>query len=155
MSHFKKEYLIKTDKGDIFYDITKNVEAALLESEIKNGHIIIQPMHTTVGIYLNEAEERLLELDLPREIKQAYPISETRYRHDDILERKDCPEDEPRNGHSHLRSMFCSNPSVAMIASDGKLQIGRYQRLIFAEFDGPCPRPHKDMRKYIVSIIGE
>jgi thiamine phosphate synthase YjbQ (UPF0047 family) len=76
--------------------------------------------------------------------------------HDDIELRKDnCPVDEPVNGHSHIRAACYSNPSLSLILHKGKIQLGTYQRILFAEFDGPCPRKHKSVRKYLVSVIGE
>lgn len=134
-------------------DLTDEIINYVLESKIRNGHILIQPMHTTVGIYLNEAEPRLLR-DFVREIKKRVPI-EGDYLHDDIDKRLDCPPDEPINCHAHLKSAFFSNPSLSMVIFGGELQMGKYQRILFGEFDGPCPRKHKTRRKYAVSIIGE
>ena len=155
MSHYLGEYEIKTESGTEFYDITNQVKESILESKLVEGHVLIQPLHTTVGIYLNEFEERLIKYDLREELSREYPLKKGRYKHDDIDQRESCPEDEPMNGHSHLKAMFCSNPSLSLILKDGKLQIGKYQRIIFAEFDGPCPRKHKSSRKYLVSVIGE
>ena len=155
MGYYLREYEIKTGKGTEFYDITGNVKKSILESKIFEGHILIQPMHTTVGIYLNEFEKRLVKYDLKLELSREYPLVFGRYKHDDIRKREGCAEDEPMNADSHLKSMFCSNPSLSLILHGGKLQIGKYQRIIFAEFDGPCPRKHKDSRKYLISIIGD
>lgn len=134
------------------HDLTDEIINYIRESKIKNGHILIQPMHTTVGIYLNEAEPRLLE-DFTRELGNRVPIK-GEYLHDDIEKRSDCPSDEPINDHSHLKSAFFSNPSLSLIIFGGKLQIGKYQKILFAEFDGPCPRKHKTRRRYAISIIG-
>ena len=104
---------------------------------------------------MNEFEKRLIKYDLKIELSREYPLVIGRYKHDDIHKRKGCPEDEPMNAHSPLKSMFCSNPSLSLILHERSLLIGKYQRIIFAEFDGPCPRKHKDSRKYFVSILGE
>ena len=145
---------LTTEKADYFYDITEKVQEYVRDSKIKNGHILIQPMHTTVGIFLNENEERLLR-DFVKFLSKKAPEGEG-YLHDDIHLRKDnCPSDEPVNGHSHMRSALYSNPSLSLIIHEGKIQLGTYQRILFAEFDGPCPRNHKSTRKYLVSIIGE
>ena len=134
------------------YDLTDEIINYVAESKIKNGHLLIQPMHTTVGIFLNEAEPRLIR-DFARELGARVPFKGD-YLHDDIHKREDCPSDEPINCHSHLKSAFFSNPSLSLIIFGGKLQLGRYQRILFGEFDGPCPRKHKTRRKYAVSIIG-
>ena len=155
MNSYLKEYEIETKEMIEFFDITNKIKKSVLESKIFDGHVLIQPLHTTVGIYLNEFEERLIKYDLKSALYEEYPFVVGKYRHDDIHKREGCPEDEPPNGHSHLKSLFFSNPSLSLILRKGKLQLGKYQRIIFAEFDGPCPRKHKDSRKYLVSIIGE
>ena len=141
-----------TEELDCFCDITDNIKRITRISGITNGHILIQPMHTTVGIFLNEAEERLKK-DFAHYISEKIPRG--KYLHDDIEERKDCPPDEPINGHSHIKAAYYSNPSLSLILYRGKLQLGTYQRIFFAEFDGPCPRKHKGVRRYLVSIIGD
>ncbi len=154
MKHFLKKGNLETKAEDCFYDITDNVQNYVVESEIKNGHVLIQPMHTTVGIFLNEGEERLL-IDFTNRLSKKAPKGDN-YMHDDIgLRKDDCPPDEPVNGHSHIRSACYSNPSLSLILYDGEIQLGTYQRILFAEFDGPCPRKHKSTRKYLVSVIGE
>ncbi len=154
MKYFVKEGNLQTEAEDKFYDITEEIQKFVDESGIQNGHILIQPLHTTVGIFLNEGEERLLKDFVNYLSKQA--IKGDNYMHDDIELRKDnCPPDEPVNGHSHMRAACYSNPSLSLILHKGKIQLGTYQRILFAEFDGPCPRKHKSVRKYLVSVIGE
>jgi len=155
MNHFVKKYFLSTKKEVEFIDITTEIKKSVLESKISEGHLLIQTLHTTTGIYLNEFEQRLIQYDLPSFLAKEYPKGMNLYRHDDIDKRFDCPEDEPLNGNSHLSSMFNSNPSLSLIVSEGKLQIGKYQRIIFAEFDGPCPRKHKSEREYLVSFLGD
>jgi secondary thiamine-phosphate synthase enzyme len=135
------------------HDLTDEVINYVLESNIKNGHVLIQPMHTTVGIYLNEGEPRLIR-DFERGLDKRV-LLEDGYLHDDIDKRLDCPPDEPINGHAHLKSAFFSNPSLSLAVFNGELQVGKYQRILFGEFDGPCPRKHKTRRRYVVSIIGD
>ncbi|MCW8966811.1 MAG: secondary thiamine-phosphate synthase enzyme YjbQ [Candidatus Pacearchaeota archaeon] len=154
MKCFLKEVNLQTKKEDCFYDITESVKKIVKDAGIKNGHILIQPMHTTVGIFLNENEERLLK-DFVNFLCNKAPCG-INYLHDDILLRKDnCPLDEPVNGHSHIRATCYSNPSLSLILYDNKIQLGTYQKILLAEFDGPCPRRYKSMRKYLVSVIGD
>jgi thiamine phosphate synthase YjbQ (UPF0047 family) len=54
MKHFVKEGNLQTKAEDKFYDITEEVEKIVRNSGINDGHILVQPMHTTVGIFLNE-----------------------------------------------------------------------------------------------------
>jgi secondary thiamine-phosphate synthase enzyme len=149
-----REGSLTTEKADYFYDITEEVRGFAKDSGIRNGHILIQPMHTTVGIFLNENEERLLK-DFTNYLSVQAPKG-NKYLHDDIEKRKDnCPPDEPVNGHSHIRAACYSNPSLSLILHNEEIRLGTYQRIFFAEFDGPCPRKHKNTRKYLVSIMGE
>lgn len=153
MRHFLKKEEIKTKEHTKIYDITPSIEKIVEESEFKEGHVLVQPRHTTTGIYLNEGEKFLFE-DLIRHLSSRAPQIKGEYRHDNIAER-DCSDDEPENGHSHIKATLYSNPSLSLVLSEGKLQIGKYQRILFAEFDGPCPRNHKEKRQYLISIIGE
>ena len=153
MKHFIIKEEFETFEQTKIYNITENILKIIKKSEIKNGHVLIQVLHTTVGIYINEGEERLLE-DFVIYLNRIAPNIKGYYRHDDISKR-DCPEDEPINGHSHIKSAFFSNPSVSLILLGGELQLGKYQRILFAEFDGPCPRKHKTKRGILISIFGE
>jgi secondary thiamine-phosphate synthase enzyme len=153
MRCFKKQGELDTEEHRI-YDLTGSIERIIEESGFQEGHVLIQSMHTTVGLYINENEERLF-CDMMAYLNDKVPKISGKYRHDDIRERN-CPPNEPENGHAHIKSTFYSNPSLALILSEGKLQLGRYQRILFAEFDGPCPRDGKNgKRKYLVHIIGE
>jgi secondary thiamine-phosphate synthase enzyme len=153
MKHFMKKEGLETREHSKIYDITPSVERLVKESGFREGHILVQPMHTTTGVYLNEGERFLFE-DLISHLNNQAPKVKGRYRHDNIPER-DCPDDEPENGHSHIKATLYSNPSLSLVLSKGKLQVGKYQRILFAEFDGPCPRKHKEKRQYLVSIIGD
>jgi secondary thiamine-phosphate synthase enzyme len=151
-NYYCKEEFV-TDEHTKFFDITERVIENVKKSGISFGHVVILPLHTTVGIYLNEGEERLLN-DFVINLNYKVPQINGRYMHDDICKRN-CPEDEPLNGHSHLKSAFYSNPMLTLILNDKILQLGVYQRILFAEFDGPCPRNLKEKRSYAISIIGE
>ncbi len=171
MRCFFRECDLTTRSLTEIYDLTDEIINYIAESQIKNGQIVIQPMHTTVGIFLNENEPRLVR-DFKRELNKRVPFSlstsnrhdpsvpddsgdpDSGYLHDDIHKRDDRPSDEPINCHSHLKSAFFSNPSLSLIIFGGRLQMGKYQRILFGEFDGPCPRKHKTRRRYAVSIIG-
>ncbi len=153
MRHFAKKEGIETKEHTGIYNITPSVERLVKESGFIEGHVLVQPMHTTTGIYVNEGESFLFE-DLIRHLDDQAPRIKGRYRHDNISERN-CPDDEPENGHSHIKATLYSNHSLALVLYQGQLQLGKYQRILFAEVDGPCPRKHKEKRQYLVSIIGE
>ena len=102
MKHFLRESEIPITRETEIYDITEYVEGNVRESGIENGHVLIQPLHTTVGIFLNENEPRLFQ-DLILHLANQAPQIKGKYLHDDISER-DCPPDEPLNGHSHIKA---------------------------------------------------
>ena len=153
MKYFLERKELETKEHSKFYDITGEVKGAIKKYKVQNGHVLVQVMHTTCGIYVNEGEERLLQ-DFVLYLNKKAPQNKGLYFHDDI-EKRDCPKDEPENGHSHIKSALYSNFSISLILNNGELQLGRYQRILLAEFDGPCPRKHKEKRKYFISILGE
>jgi secondary thiamine-phosphate synthase enzyme len=153
MKSFVKKMELETKEHSKIYDVTEKVVKVIRESGFKEGHVLVQAMHTTVGLYVNEGESFLFE-DLIRHLNDMAPRIKGKYRHDNIAER-DCPPDEPENGHSHIKTALYSNPCVSLIMSNGKLQLGKYQRILFSEFDGPCPRKHKSKRKIMIHIIGD
>jgi len=150
---YRKELKLRTHKKNEIYDITDRVNKVIKESGIKEGIILVQAQHTTTGIIVNENEPNALE-DIIEHMDNQAPF-DAGYKHDDPSLRKDCPEDEPKNCDAHIKVSCYSQSSVSWSVHDGKLELGRYQRLMFQEFDGPCPRKHKTMRKYLVKIIGE
>jgi len=153
MKYFLKEAYLETKEHTGIYDITEDVIDYVEKTKLLNGHVLIQPLHTTTGIFLNENEPRLLE-DLIIHLSRKAPQINGMYLHDDI-DKRNCPPDEPLNGHSHIKSVLYSNPSLSLVLYKSELQIGQYQRILFAEFDGPCPRKHKSKREYLISIIGK
>ncbi len=143
---------IETKDKVEFFNITKEIKNFVEKSGVKTGQITVFANHATSAIFVNEDEKFLLEdfKDFLNEI-----VKDKKFKHDNILERKDCPEDEPINGHAHILSTFYLQPSISLIVNDGKLELGKWQSVFFIELDGPCPREHKDKRKIMVNIIGE
>jgi len=143
---------IKTKEKIEILDLTDQIKNIIKKSGIKTGQIIVFTGHTTSAIFVNENEEFLLE-DFKDFLNER--IKDKKFRHDNILERKDCPEDEPVNGGAHILSTFYLQPSVSLIINNGELELGKWQSILFIELDGPCPRKHKDKRKIMVSLVGE
>ncbi|MCG2718564.1 MAG: secondary thiamine-phosphate synthase enzyme YjbQ [Nanoarchaeota archaeon] len=150
---YRKELELRTQKKNEIYDITDSVNKVINESGIQEGIVLVQAQHTTTGVIVNENEPNALE-DIIEYLDKQAPY-DAGYSHDDPSLRKDCPEDEPKNCDAHIKVACYSQSSLSWSVHKGELELGRYQRLMFQEFDGPCPRKHKTMRKYIVKIIGE
>ena len=142
---------LRTEKEAEFIDITGPVNAALKEMNTKTGIVLIQTLNTTTAIYVNEDEKYLFE-DLEAHLESKAPKGN--YKHDQIALRE-CPEDEPLNGHAHVKAALYGSPSVTLAYDKGSLTIGKWQRVLFAEYDGPCPRHNKSVRKILVRAIGE
>jgi secondary thiamine-phosphate synthase enzyme len=143
---------LETEHHTQLTDITDLVLEEIKKSGKENGQVLVQAMHTTTGIMVNEYEERLLK-DLEYYLNEVAP-SHKDYLHNDVSKRN-CPEDEPPNAHSHIKAALYSRNSETISLYEGKLDLGKYQRIIFAEFDGPCPRPLKSKRHVAINILGE
>lgn len=118
-------------------DITSEIEAYLLESEISNGFAVIQSLHSTLALVLNENESGLMTHDFPRLLRQIAPQYQY-YRHDDFSKRTENldPNGHERvNGYSHCRAIFLPS-SLTLIVKDKKLVLGKWQRLLLCELDG-------------------
>jgi secondary thiamine-phosphate synthase enzyme len=118
---------IETSKRIELVDITSEILKEVRKSEIPKGICLISTRHTTAGIIINENESGLREdiLDL---LNKLVPAG-TGYRHDRI----------DNNADSHLRAVLLG-ASEALPILEGKLELGTWQRIFFAEMDGPRNR---------------
>ena len=129
---------IATERPTQFVDITGRLEDILAESGIHAGLLNVQSLHTTAAIVVNEHEPLLLA-DFAELLERAAP-SHTGYHHDDAGARSvNVTPGERPNGHAHCRALFMP-PSVCLNVLDGRLQLGRWQRVFLAELDGPRVR---------------
>jgi secondary thiamine-phosphate synthase enzyme len=137
MSIVTKLIEIETNQGINIHNITPEIEKIVATTGISNGQVLVFSRHTTTALAINENEERLLE-DIKVFLSKLVPESE-RYLHNDLHFRKNIPEDEPINAHSHLMAMMLNNSEVIPIV-DGKLGLGTYQSVLFFELDGARQR---------------
>src|SRR5262250_761359 len=114
-------------------DITKQVRDIMLSADIKEGILLVNSLHTTCALFVNEFQGALVE-DLKSLAERLVP-DDGGYRHDDPR-YSDC---ERGNASSHLRAALLGR-SVAVGISGGELALGRFQSILFAELDGPRPR---------------
>jgi len=118
---------IETSKHIELIDITSEVQEEIMKSEVSEGICIISTRHTTAGIIINENESGLKE-DIMALLKKLVP-TDAGYMHDRI----------DNNADSHLRAMLLG-ASETLPVSEGKLELGTWQRIFFAEMDGPRSR---------------
>jgi secondary thiamine-phosphate synthase enzyme len=129
---------LRTDAGQQFIDVTELVAERVRRSGIAHGIVNVQSRHTTAAVLVNENEPGLLD-DLAGMLARLAP-RDAAYRHDDLEGRAHpVPPDERPNGHAHLRAAALG-PAACLNVVDGKLQLGRWQRIFLAELDGARKR---------------
>ena len=135
---FHTEYLtFRTAKHREYVNITSQVESALRKSGIQEGMILVSAMHITAGIYVNDNESGLIE-DIDQWLEHLAPFRKN-YKHHETGED---------NGDSHLKALLIHHEVIVPITA-GKLDLGTWQRIFYAEFDG-----QRDKR-VIVKVMGE
>jgi secondary thiamine-phosphate synthase enzyme len=137
MKSFTKYLWFNTAKRREYINITDEVEAALKESEIREGMALVSAMHITAGVWLNDAEEGIIaDID---EMLEALAPSGRDYRHHRTGED---------NGNAHLKSILVHNQIILPVTA-GRLDLGPWQQAFYCEFDG------RRRKRVIVKIIGE
>jgi secondary thiamine-phosphate synthase enzyme len=138
---------IETRNPTEFVDLTDRIEALVSQARLDSGLVNIQTLHTTTAIVVNEHEPLLLG-DIATLLERAAP-QEGFYRHDNIsLRTVNCVLGERPNGHSHCRALLLGSTACLNVA-DGRLQLGRWQRVFLVELDGPRTR------EVSVLLVGE
>jgi secondary thiamine-phosphate synthase enzyme len=138
---------IETTTPMEFVDITEDLTALLWRCDLTCGVANVQTRHTTTGIVVNEHEPLLLD-DFRRTLERAAPRLGG-YAHDDLRRRwVNLVPDERANGHAHCQALFLpSSASINLV--DGRLCLGRWQRVFFVELDGG------QRREVSVVVMGE
>lgn len=129
---------IRTEHPVQFVDITDLVAERVRRSGVTHGVVNVQARHTTTAIVVNENEPLLLR-DV-EDLLDHWAPEEADYRHDD-LDARQAPFllEERRNGHAHGRA-FVLGSSECLNVVDGRLELGRWQRIFLVELDGPQAR---------------
>jgi secondary thiamine-phosphate synthase enzyme len=138
MKSYRKELWFNTRKKVEFINITPQVEAAVRESGIKEGLCLVNAMHITASVFINDDEEGLHE-DFLEWLEQLAPYDPGRYKHN--LTGED-------NAHAHLKRQMMGREVVVAI-TDGKLDFGPWEQIFYGEFDGQRPK------RVLIKIIGE
>ena len=129
---------IPTVTATEFFDLTDYLERLVAEAGLRFGFVNVQSLHTTTAIVVNE-KEPLLHADFASLLEKAAP-QDAVYRHDDPAVRTvNLTPDERVNGHSHCRALLLG-ASACLNIVDGRLQLGRWQRVFLVELDGPRER---------------
>jgi len=123
----KREYIL----------ITEMVEEQLRVSTIKEGLCLVSAMHITAGVYVNDAESGLIA-DIDDWLQKLAPEGPN-YRHHRTGET---------NGDAHLKNLLMGH-EVILPVTNGKLDLGPWQQIYYAEFDG------QRNKRMIIKVIGE
>ena len=135
---FHTEYLtFKTKRHREYINITREVEAALRKSGIREGMILVSAMHITAAVYVNDAEQGLIQ-DIDEWLERLAPTG-PEYRHHRTGES---------NGDAHLKNLLMHH-EVVIPVTDGRLDFGPWQQVYYAEFDGQRPK------EILIKLIGE
>ena len=139
MKHLRRELWFNIAGRRDYINITDQVEALVQESGVQNGLCLVNAMHITASVYINDAESGLIQ-DYDawlEELAPHEPISH--YRHNRTGED---------NGDAHLKRQIMGREVVVAI-TDGKLDFGPWEQIHYAEFDG------RRRKRVLVKIIGE
>jgi secondary thiamine-phosphate synthase enzyme len=128
---------LRTAGGVGVHDLTDRVEGFLRSAGLEAGWVNVQTRHTTTGICVNENEPLLLS-DLAALLERLVP-REAGYAHDALHLRPGVPADERPNGHAHAKALLLRTSETLNVAA-GRLQLGRWQRVLLVDLDGPRER---------------
>jgi secondary thiamine-phosphate synthase enzyme len=139
MKHLREELWFNVPKRRDYINITEQVEALVRRSGVKNGLCLVNAMHITASVYINDAESGLIQ-DYDDWLEKLAPHAPTgQYRHNNTGED---------NADAHLKRQVMGR-EVVVAVTDGKLDFGPWEQIFYAEFDG------RRKKRVLVKIIGE
>jgi secondary thiamine-phosphate synthase enzyme len=139
MKSYRKELWFEVPGRRAFVHITPKVEECLRESGIREGLCLVNAMHITASVFINDNESGLHE-DYERWLEKLAPHEPVRqYRHNDTGED---------NGDAHLKRQVMGR-EVVVAVTGGKLDFGPWERIFYGEFDGGR------RKRVLVKIVGE
>ena len=133
------QYLVfNTKDRQEFINITLEVEEALSKSGIKEGLCLVNAMHITASVFIND-DEGGLHQDFAAWVEKLAPYGKDKYKHN--LTGED-------NGDAHLKRTIMGREVVAAVTV-GKLDFGPWEQIFYGEFDG------RRRKRVLIKIIGE
>lgn len=138
MKSYKKELWFNAKTRRAFINITPQVEESLRESGIKEGLCLVNAMHITASVFIND-DEGGLHADLEKWLEKLAPEKpHSQYQHNTF-------ED---NADAHLKRTVMGR-EVVVAVSEGRLDFGPWEQIFYGEFDG------QRRKRVLVKIIGE
>jgi len=139
MKSFREELWFQTKSKREYINITSQVEEAIRKSGIKEGLCLVNAMHITASVYINDDEQGLIADydDFLERLAPHDPVSQ--YRHNRTGED---------NGDAHIKRQLMGR-EVVVAVTEGKLDFGPWEQIFYGEFDG------RRRKRVLVKIIGE
>jgi secondary thiamine-phosphate synthase enzyme len=139
MKSYRKELFFNIPKRMDLVNITPDVEQCVRESGVKEGLCLVNPMHITASVFIND-DESGLHHDYKKWLEELAPHAPTnQYRHNDTGED---------NADAHLKRQVMGR-EVTVAITEGRLDFGTWERIFYGEFDG------RRRKRVLVKIIGE
>ena len=139
MKSFRKKLWFEIRNRRAFLNITREVEDCLRESGVKEGLVLVNAMHITASVFIND-DESGLHADYEKWLEKLAPHEPTsQYRHNRTGED---------NADAHLKRQIMGREVVVAI-TNGKLDLGPWEQIFYGEFDG------NRRKRVLVKIIGE
>lgn len=165
MKSYLNEIKFPSTKHTYIKDITNIVNNTIKKSQAKNGFIIVNSKHTTMGIIVNEIAEPNLLRDVISHALKHIPEDKrstrvhTKYEHPTTDYTHRCQDnplcdevDEDYNAAAHIRALTFSHASVTFPFANGKLELGKYQQIAIFEHDGRDGKGKNPVRSRTVQI---
>lgn len=138
MKSYRKELWFQTSQRREFINITSEVERCLAESGVKEGMVLVNAMHITASVFINDDESGLHQ-DFEVWLEKLAPEKPySQYRHNGY-------ED---NADAHLKRTVMGR-EVVVAVTEGQVDLGPWEQIFYGEFDG------KRKKRVLVKIIGE
>ena len=135
---FRTDYVwFNTRRHREYVNITPSVAESVRRSGVREGMVLVSAMHITAGVFVNDDEPGIL-YDIDEWAERLAPYRDD-YRHHRTGET---------NGDSHLKSILVHHQVVLPI-TEGKLDLGPWQQVFYAEFDG------RRRKRLIIKVMGE
>lgn len=139
MKSYRKELEVNIPARMGFLNITPDVEQCVRDSGIQEGLVLVNPLHITASVFIND-DESGLHRDYAAWLEKLAPHDPVdQYRHNDTGED---------NADAHMKRQIMGRETVVAITK-GKLDFGRWEQIFYGEFDG------RRRKRILVKIIGE
>ena len=137
MKSYREELWFETKTRRAYLNMTSQVAAAVKKSGVQEGLVLVNAMHITASVYINDDEQGLLR-DYDEFLERLAP-QDAIYRHNETGED---------NGDAHLKRQIMGREVVVAITG-GQLDLGPWEQIFYGEFDG------RRRKRVLVKVIGE